>query len=200
MGRGEVHNPAIASVGATIENPVTGERITWVETAAISRGELLSFDLAIAPGGSAAAPHRHARQEECFRVERGSVEVEIAGARRTVRPGERVVVPVGAAHRWWNAGAQEAVVRVELRPALDTETFFETFFGLARDGATDARGMPDLLAVAALHAHHGAGMPFLTRPPVICQRAGLWALAPIARLCRRRAAYERHSPAAPAVD
>jgi hypothetical protein len=54
--------------------------------------------------------------------------------------------------------------------------------------------MPDLLAIAALHAHHGAGMPFLAGPPVLAQRAGLWALGPLARLCGRRAVDARHSP------
>lgn len=178
---------------------MTGERITWLETAASSAGAVLAFELAIAPGASVAAPHRHVRQEERFTVERGSVWVEVAGERREASAGEGVVVPIGAPHRWWNGGGGEAVVRVELRPALDTETFFETFFGLGRDGATNARGMPDLLAVAALYAHHGTAMPFLARPSVLCQRAGLRALAPIARLCGRRPVDARYSPGHPAA-
>ena len=47
------------------------------------------------------------------------------------------------------------MVRVELRPALDTETFFETFFGLGRDGKTNARGIPGLLQIAV--AFRGLG-------------------------------------------
>jgi hypothetical protein len=52
----------VASVGETIENPVNGESITWVETARSSAGELLAFDLSLRPGASVAATHRHVRQ------------------------------------------------------------------------------------------------------------------------------------------
>lgn len=178
---------------------MTGERITWRSTAASSAGELVAFELVIAAGASVAAPHRHLRQQERFVVEHGTVGVEVAGARRDATPGEAVVVAVGAPHRWWNGGDGEAVVRVELRPALDTETFFETFFGLGRDGATNARGMPGMLAVAALHAQHGAAMPVLAGPPAILQRVALTMLAPIAALCGRRAVYARFSPGHPAA-
>ena len=88
----------IARVGDTIENPVTGERITWLTTASSSAGALLAFELAIAPGASVAAPHRHARQQERFTVERGSVWVDVAGERRAAVAGEAVIVPIGAPH------------------------------------------------------------------------------------------------------
>jgi len=37
---------------------------------------------------------------------------------------------------------------VEMRPALQWETLFETMFGLARDGKTDKQGRPNPLQVA----------------------------------------------------
>ena len=36
----------------------------------------------------------------------------------------------------------------ELRPALNSETFFETLYGLARDGKTDENGVPNFLQQA----------------------------------------------------
>ncbi len=64
-------------------------------------------------------------------------------------------MPAGVAHRWRNVGQTEAQVRVTLRPALDTETFFETLFGLARDGKTNRKGIPDPLQVAVAYRDLG---------------------------------------------
>jgi quercetin dioxygenase-like cupin family protein len=119
----------MAIVGESIENPLSGERITWVETAASSRGEVLAFDLEMQQGAAVAAEHRHLAQEERFAVTAGSINVSIDGAERTLSAGETAVVPPGVAHRWSNVAAERAVVRVELRPALESEVFFETLFG-----------------------------------------------------------------------
>ena len=188
----------MARVGETIENPVTGERVTWVETAASSGGALLAFDLTTRPGGAVAAAHVHRLQEERFSVHRGSIGLEIAGRTRLAVVGDQVAVQARVAHRWWNAGEADAVARVELRPALDTETFFETLFGLARDGRTNARGIPGVLQVAMLYTHHREGSPFLAGPPVAVQRAVMSVLAPLGRLCARRAVYRTYSPGHPA--
>lgn len=37
--------------GQTLENPVTGERFTFIHTAGSIDGELLAFDLTLRPGG-----------------------------------------------------------------------------------------------------------------------------------------------------
>ena len=183
----------MATPGETIENPVTGERITWIETAQSTGGELLAFDLYIRPGAAVAVEHRHVRQEERFAVHSGTVGFEVAGKERVVGPGEGVTVPIGVAHRWWNAGEDEARVRVELRPALDTETFFETFFGLARDGKTNAKGIPGLLQIAVAFRDLGDSCPQLVKPPPSVQRGVFTVLAPIGRLVGRRAVYPKYS-------
>jgi hypothetical protein len=42
--------------GETLENPVTGERFTFRETAATSDGELLAFELGRAPVAACRSP------------------------------------------------------------------------------------------------------------------------------------------------
>jgi mannose-6-phosphate isomerase-like protein (cupin superfamily) len=184
----------MARTGETIENPVTGERIAWVETAQTTGGELLSFDLYIAPGATVATEHFHNRQEERFRVSAGVISLEAAGERRKVGPGQEATVPAGVPHRWWNEGQEEAMVRVELRPALDTETFFETFFGLGRDGKTNSKGIPGLLQIAVAFRDLGDSCPSLTKPPPALQRAVFATLAPLGRLLGHRAVYPKYSP------
>jgi mannose-6-phosphate isomerase-like protein (cupin superfamily) len=75
------------SVGESIENPISGERIVWTETAASSGGELLAADLYLRPGAAVAATHRHPRQEERFRVAAGRVALEIEGEQRDLDVG-----------------------------------------------------------------------------------------------------------------
>jgi len=184
----------MAIVGESIENPLSGERITWVETAASSTGEVLAFDLEMQPGAAVAAEHRHLDQEERFAVTAGSINVSIDGAERMLSAGETAVVPPGVAHRWSNVAAERAVVRVELRPALESEVFFETLFGLARDGRTNAKGIPGLLQIAVACADLGDSCPRLVKPPVAIQTLLLTPLAPLGRWLGRRASYPAYSP------
>jgi quercetin dioxygenase-like cupin family protein len=184
----------VARVGQAIENPIGGERIVWRETAASSAGELLAFDLELAPGAAVAAEHRHLRQEERFAISSGTIGLSVSGKESRLGPGEEAVVPRGTPHHWWNAEDEPAVVRVEIRPALETEVFFETLFGLARDGKTDAKGIPGLLQIAVAYAELGESCSRLTRPPLWVQRLVLTPLAPIGRLLGRRAAYPAYSP------
>ncbi len=184
----------VSDVGETIENPVNGERITWIETADTTGGQLLSFDLSLRPGAAVAAEHLHVRQEERFRVDAGTIALDLGGTVRTVSQGEEVTVAAGVPHRWWNEGTVEATVRVELRPALDTETFFETFFGLARDGKTNDKGIPGLLQIAVAYRDLGDSCPTLAKPPAFVQRTIFMLLAPIGRSLGRRAIYAKYSP------
>jgi hypothetical protein len=78
------------------------------------------------------------------------------------------------------------------RPALDMETFFETWFGLAVDGKLDARGRPGLLqAMVALHDFRRE----MALPGVEGKVLRLVApiLAPLGRLRGYRSRYERYS-------
>ena len=59
--------------GQTLKNPITGERFTFLETAATTDGELLAFDFALRPGGMVPFPHVHPVQEERFEVVAGRV-------------------------------------------------------------------------------------------------------------------------------
>jgi quercetin dioxygenase-like cupin family protein len=184
----------LARAGSTIENPVNGERITWVDTAQSSGGSLLSFDLALRPDAAVAAEHRHLRQEERFTVTSGRIGLALAGEEHILGPGEGATVASGMAHRWWNVDAGETVVRVELRPALETEVFFETFFGLARDGKTNAKGIPGLLQIAVAYGDLGDSCPRLVKPPIAVQHFVFKPLAPIGRLLGRRSVYPEYSP------
>jgi hypothetical protein len=114
---------------------------------------------------------------------------------RSLREGEEATVPPGTPHRWWNAGDEAARVLVELRPALNTEVFFKTLYGLARDGRTDENGVPNLLQQAVTLNGVNKGEIYLARPPIPVQKAFLAALAPVGRLLGYKDCYSKYSGA-----
>lgn len=182
----------MARAGETIHNPVTGERLTWRSVAADTGGRLVLGEMVVPPGGFVAAEHVHPTQEERYEILAGVLKVRLDGRERALGPGERVVVPAGRPHLWWNAGPEEVRFRCEVTPALHFETFLETFFGLASDGKTNAKGLPNLLQLAVLmRAYHDEVR--LARPSPAVQSLLFGPLSIVGRLLGYRSSYPRYS-------
>src|SRR4051812_38170229 len=120
--------------GQMLSNPVTGERFTFIDTAATTGGELLRFELALRPGGAVPIPHVHPIQTERFEVVEGRLRFRLGLRAIVAGPGEVVEVAPGVAHSFANAGDGEARVRVEVRPALEMEDMLADVVAMARAG------------------------------------------------------------------
>jgi hypothetical protein len=57
--------------GDTIENPITGERVTFLATSADTDGEAVVIETVVQPHGFVAAAHVHPAQTESFAAEAG---------------------------------------------------------------------------------------------------------------------------------
>jgi quercetin dioxygenase-like cupin family protein len=182
----------MASPGDELRHPVTGERIVWRQVARETDGALLQADLFASPQASPAAPHVHPHQEERFEVLAGRLKVSIDGVETVLVPGDVAIVPPGIPHTWFNVGDAEAHIVVDIRPALRSEMFFETMFGLAADGKTDRRGLPRPLQLAALITEFSDEVR-LARPPAVVQRVLFEPLAALGRLRGYRGWYPRYS-------
>lgn len=185
----------MARAGDVIEHPVTGERVVWHSVAADTGGDRLELELFAQPGGFVAAAHVHPNQEERFEVVAGKLAMLVDGEERTLGPGDVAVVPPGRPHAWWNAGPVEVRIKGEIRPALRTEHFFETFFGLGRDGKTNRRGLPNPLQLAVLMREYEDEMR-LAKPAFVIQRMLFAPLAVIGKAFGYRSRYPHHSAAA----
>lgn len=132
------------------------------------------------PTPSRPPTHYHPRQEERFEVLAGKLNVLVDGQERTLEKREVLIVPPGVPHEMWSA---EAGVRVnwQTRPALKTEAFFETVWGLAKDGKVNDKGVPNLLRVALIALEYEDEFR-LASPPWAVQRALFGLLAPVGRL------------------
>jgi cupin domain len=113
-------------------------------------------------------------------VLRGSVGFKIGREKIVAGPGQRLTVPAGTPHTFWNAGEEVAHFVCEVRPALQFESLIETMFSLAADGKTNRKGMPNPLRLAVIAQAHfdTVQLPF---PPAILQRVALALGAPLGK-------------------
>jgi hypothetical protein len=176
----------------TIVHPLSGERIVFQQRSADTRGALLQADNFVAPRG-AIKPTSTRTWRRPFRILTGPIAFRIDGVESTHEVGETVVIPRGAVHEWWNpVETTEVGATMEFRPALDMETFFETWFGLAADGKLNDDGSPAALQTMVLFRDFGARSRSLAQTG---RWSGYWArlLAPIGRRAGYRSRYERYS-------
>ncbi len=180
----------MAYTGQTIENPVSGERITFLRTSRDTAGELLEFELELTPDGHVPGAHVHPEQEERFHVLEGTMKFRLGMKKIVASAGETVIVPAGSVHKFANGGDEVARCRVEVVPALDMEHLLETAADLAHEGEVLASGMPKPLHLALFirRFRREVRAPF---PPAAVVH-GL--TAPLAALARRRGHEARYQP------
>jgi len=180
--------------GQTIENPVTGERVKFLKTSRDTGGEYVLIEATVAPGGGVAS-HVHPYQTEEFEIVSGSVEFKKNGKKVVAHDGDFVTVEPGDIHRFKNIGAYEARFVTKVTPALEFEPFLETMFGLAADGKTNKKGMPNpvRMAVIANAYFDDVRAPHVPGP---LQKAALAAGAAVGRLVGYEPQYVP-APAAP---
>ena len=179
----------MARAGDELLNPVTGLRTVFRKTARDTGGELLQVDWNGSTGWTTGPDHVHRRQDERFEVLSGKLGLRVAGVERILGEGEALVAPAGYAHAAWNAGDDEVHALVDFRPALRTETAFETLAGLAADGKTNGAGAPRNPLLLALVLHEYEDEIYFARPPLLVQKVIFGALAKVARLLGYRAEY-----------
>ena len=179
--------------GDTLYNPVTGEVIRFVETAVDTGGEYVLIEVVVQPNGAVAAAHVHPYQTETFEILEGEVTFEAGKETIVAKAGDTVRVDPGTRHKFWNDGDTDARFRTEIRPALQFESLIETMFGLANDGKTNRKGMPNPLRLAVIaNAHFDVvRLPF---PPAWLQKLGLAMGAPLGRLLGYRPTYQPSEP------
>jgi quercetin dioxygenase-like cupin family protein len=186
----------MAYTGQNIDNPVSGERIEFLRTAADTDGELLEFELTLAADGRVPGAHVHPEQEERFQVLEGTMRFRLGFKTIVAAAGDTVVVPAGRVHKFTNGGDGPARARVQVEPALDMEDLLVTAAELAHNGQVLRSGMPKPLHLALFvrRFRREVRAPFPPAPIV----QGL--MAPLAALARRRGHAVRYDAPRPALE
>jgi len=175
----------MAKPGDEITNPRTGQRLRFLKTSQDNGGELLQIECFSTLSGVKEPEHIHPFQENRFEMISGSLMFCIAGKERQVNAGEVIAIPPSVPHFFWNGSDQEAHYIQEFRPALRSELFFETLFGLARDGKLTEQGLPNLLDMAAFVPCFWNEIR-VTRPPEVIQKVLFTLIGPVSRLLGHR--------------
>ena len=184
--------------GDQIDNPVTGERLIFRETASETNGERVVFETIVQPGGFVAAAHVHPYQAERFEVLEGTLGMRRGKEKVELRAGEVVDVEPGTAHKFWNAGDTEVRFVCTVTPALQFERLIATMYSLAAAGKTNRKGMPNPIRLAVIANHHFDDVR-LPGIPQSLQKLGLALGAPVGRLVGFGASYDAAPEAAPAT-
>ena len=179
----------MSTAGDELENPVTGERAVVREGTDDSGGRRIVTDLFLRPGGAVVGAHVHSYFHERFEVLDGRVGFQVGKIKAVAEAGRAVTVEPGTGHDFWNAGDSEAHVIVTIEPGAERfELMIQTLWGLAADGKTNAKGMPNLLQLAATATEFRPEFELL-KPPRAVQRLLFGVLAPIARARGYRGIY-----------
>lgn len=174
----------MAPAGHVIANPLSGELITIHQAS----GDLLAWELVLAPGGRVPSSHSHPQQQESFSVIEGRLRMRVGRRRVLALPGDTVTVPPGTVHHFANPGPGSARVAVETTPALDMAALLSTAAAMASEQQAAARRLPrptDLMLFMR-EFQHEVSAPYLPAPLVRL------VTAIVARLARRRGKDARY--------
>lgn len=181
MPDGSVPSPDSRSIrDGVVEIPLRHERIVFKE--APPGEDVCPFEFTLGKAGSVPLLHCHSRQDEIFRCRHGVLTIDLPGGRRTVGPGEELVVAAGTIHALYNDGDEQAVCDVEYRPAGRSREWLEISSAVMNESGKDL----GLLDVAPFILDVGF---FIAGPPRWLQTALFWVLRPVAiALGKKRAA------------
>ena len=181
----------MANPGDEIEG-ANDEKLIFHQTAGSTGGALLEMEVTYEPNSERPPAHYHPGQEEHFRVLGGAMSTWIDGQERVYGPGEKFTVPAGTPHAMHNSSDEEGRIIWQVRPALNTESFFETMWGLAAGGRTDSDGVPNLLQIAVLFRAYNREFRLL-KPPYLVQQILFGILAPIGKMAGYKSSYPEFS-------
>ena len=177
--------------GEVSENPVTGERAICLTDPFEHPEQVLVSHLYVEPGGRVATAHLHPNLRERFQVISGRVGFQIGEERRELGPGEAAEIPPNTIHDWWQVGAEQASVVVEVDPGIRFVQLVGTLFGLARDGKSTKAGLPKPLQLAVTVSEFRDTIQIASPPPWV-QRIAFGVLAPIGRARGLQPYYQRY--------
>lgn len=181
----------MAYQGKTMFNSKTGIETKFIQTSKDTNGQLLEMVTTYPAHSHKPPPHYHPYQEENFIILSGEMTVRMDGQQRILRQGDTLHIPKNKVHSMWNHTDGETVVNWQVRPALDSEFFFEITTGLANDGKTNAGGRPGILQSAML-MNRFSNVFRLTKPARWKQRVIFGVLGIVGWVMGYRAVYPKY--------
>ena len=127
-----------------LHNRHTGEDLHITRRVENGR-EVLFLEGSLPPHSEGPPMHTHLDQDESGEVVSGQLSAILDGKPITRRAGERVFIPRGVRHRWWNSGDEVLVFNGKAEPAGDFDQYLEGIFAILNASAS---GRPSLFHIA----------------------------------------------------
>ncbi len=117
-----------------------------------SNGTLAMFEFDVEPGGKVPGAHSHDGYEETAYGLEGTLTFTVAGTRFELGPGQSLVIPRGAVHRFDNLRATRTRSLAIITPGILGPDFFREIAAALRASAGDP---PNLTAIGEIQRRHG---------------------------------------------
>ena len=148
-----------AGTGRAYKSPI--DQVTVLLTGEQTGGAFFMAE-AIVPPGCGNPPHIHARENETFYVQQGTLTIQVGDMMLNGLPGDVVQLPRNVVHSFKNTGNVNAKVLFVAEPA-GLEQFFEEAFYPAADWPDAMPPMNDAFMARIIAAAQKCGLTFL--PP-----------------------------------
>lgn len=133
-----------------IVHAVTGETVSFIETAEQTAGAYLLIEVSLSGNKSGPPLHIHDEFEEEFECVSGKLTVTLAKQKRVLLPGEKALVHKLVPHTFTNEHEQPVTFRVRLTPPSRFEESIRIHYGLMDDGLANKKGNPKSIFHTAL--------------------------------------------------
>jgi quercetin dioxygenase-like cupin family protein len=110
--------------------------------------------------------HIHFEEDERGEVVSGTLSAVVDGKHLVLKAGDSGHFPKGSAHRWWNDGDEELVLKGTVTPAVDLDRYLQALFEVLNAGPANR---PPLFYMAhVLHRHRKTQLALVV--PRVVQR------------------------------
>lgn len=132
--------------GRTIINPVSGEKVTFIQTSSETNGLKSVIEIEIQPNGDGPPPHFHKAYTESFKVLDGELSLKTGKEKKKLNKGGEFIVEKMQVHTFRNESTNPTRLEVTLTPGHEGfEKAIAILFGLSEDGLTSKKGIPKKL-------------------------------------------------------
>jgi quercetin dioxygenase-like cupin family protein/uncharacterized protein YndB with AHSA1/START domain len=187
---------AMSELHEVLDMEQLGVRIEILRTSAETGGELMEMEVVGRPRGFLGQRHVHPTQLERIEMVSGSMKVTMNGREHVLGEGDVIEIPPGTPHTQAPVGRGPGRVRIQVRPAGQTQDFLQKLATLCREGKITRFGFPRPLAGAELVLEH-ADAGYAAKPSLAAQLALARAIRRFARLSRPYVFVDEWDVAAP---
>ena len=135
----------------TLELKHNGERLTLRRIKTDQGAEELHLNGSLPAHRRGPPLHIHFAEDERGEVVSGTLSALVNGKTLVIKAGASGHFPKGSAHRWWNDGDEELVLRGVVTPAVDLDRYLQALFEVLNAGPPNR---PPIFYMAhVLHRH-----------------------------------------------